>query len=194
MGELSGYHQPTHPIGPLTGPEPATAAPDLRAAWHQALAASARPADRTSAACPTAGCCTCAKPTPLLRITWVHDNLAHVLDHSHTDETPGTWTGVACSAHGLALGADVDIATLGHLAAASEIAGQLGENLRAIWSQGWSANYAALEFMQGTGLTRFAPVKPQQWVVASFEHQTSPHGLPRPHMHNVILTSLTTGA
>jgi hypothetical protein len=33
--ELSGYHHPTEPIGP----EPATAAPDLRAAWHEALAA-----------------------------------------------------------------------------------------------------------------------------------------------------------
>jgi conjugative relaxase-like TrwC/TraI family protein len=33
--ELSGYHHPTDPIGP----EPATAAPDLRAAWHEALTA-----------------------------------------------------------------------------------------------------------------------------------------------------------
>ena len=33
--ELSGYDHPTDPIGP----EPATAAPDLRAAWHEALAA-----------------------------------------------------------------------------------------------------------------------------------------------------------
>ena len=33
--ELSGYHHPTEPIGP----EPAAAAPDLRAAWHEALAA-----------------------------------------------------------------------------------------------------------------------------------------------------------
>jgi hypothetical protein len=30
--------------------------------------------------------------TGMLRITWVRDNLAHVLDHSHTDETTGTWT------------------------------------------------------------------------------------------------------
>jgi hypothetical protein len=51
-----------------------------------------------------------------------------------------------------------------------------------------------LEFMQGAGLTRFAPVKPQHWVVASFEHHTSPHGLPRPHVHNIVLTSLTTAA
>jgi hypothetical protein len=33
--ELSGYHHPTEPIGP----EPAAAAPDLRAAWYKALAA-----------------------------------------------------------------------------------------------------------------------------------------------------------
>src|SRR5207245_376190 len=33
--ELSGYGDPADPIGP----EPATAAPDLRAAWHEALAA-----------------------------------------------------------------------------------------------------------------------------------------------------------
>ena len=25
--------------------------------------------------------------TGMLQITWVRDNLAHVLDHSHTDET-----------------------------------------------------------------------------------------------------------
>ena len=38
--ELSGYGHPADPIGP----EPAAAAPDLRAAWHEALAAL-RPAD-----------------------------------------------------------------------------------------------------------------------------------------------------
>jgi hypothetical protein len=32
--ELSGYHHPAEPIGP----EPAAAAPDLRAAWHEAFA------------------------------------------------------------------------------------------------------------------------------------------------------------
>jgi hypothetical protein len=30
--------------------------------------------------------------TGVLRLTWVHDNLAHVLEHSQTDETSGTWT------------------------------------------------------------------------------------------------------
>jgi hypothetical protein len=165
--------------------------------------------------------------TGVLRITWVQDNLAHVLDHSQTDETSGTWTGLACPGHGLALGADVDNEVLRHLAAGSELADliweapdeltaehgqvfqaamdahdagdsergeQLWENLRAIWSQAWSSNYAVLEFMQGAALTRFAPVKPQHWVVASFEHHTSPHGLPRPHIHNLAVTSLTKGA
>ena len=165
--------------------------------------------------------------TGVLRLTWVQDNLAHVLDHSHTDETPGTWTGLACPDYGLPVGTDVDNAVLRHLAAGSEIAdltweapdqltaehaqvfqdamrahhagesgraGRLWENLQAIWSQAWSANYAVLEFMQGTGLTRFAPVKPQHWVVASFEHHTSPHGLPRPHIHNIAVANLTTAA
>ena len=159
--------------------------------------------------------------TGVLRITWVQDNLAHVVDHSHTDETSGTWTGLACAGHGLALGTDVDNAALRRFAAGSAIAdltweapdeliaehaqvfqatmrayhagdsqhaNQLWENLQAIWSRAWSANYAMLELMQNTGLTRFAPVKPQQWVVASFEHHTSPHGLPRPHVHNIVLT------
>ena len=75
----------------------------------------------------------------------------------------------------------------------SQRAEQLWEDLRAIWSHAWSANYSVLELMQGTGLTRFSPVKPQHWVVASFEHHTSPHGLPRPHVHNIVITSLTTG-
>jgi hypothetical protein len=33
--ELAGYGHPAEPIGP----EPVTAAPDIRAAWHEALAA-----------------------------------------------------------------------------------------------------------------------------------------------------------
>ena len=165
--------------------------------------------------------------TGTLRITWVQDNLAHVLDHGQTDETSGTWTGLACPGHGLALGTDVDNAMLQHLAARSGIAdltweapdeltaehaqvfqaamrahhagdsqraNQLWENLQAIWSQAWSANYAVLGFMQNTGLTRFGPVKPQRWVVASFEHHTSPHGFPHPHIHNIAIHALTTAA
>ena len=83
-----------------------------------------------------------------------------------------------------------------HHAGKAELAEQLWEKLEAIWPQAWSANYAALEFVRGTGLTRFAPVKPQHWVVASFEHHTSPHGLPRPHILNprLALPRLTTAA
>ena len=29
--------------------------------------------------------------TGVLRLTWVQDNLAHVLEHSQADETSGTW-------------------------------------------------------------------------------------------------------
>ena len=53
----------------------------------------------------------------VLRMTWVRDQLAHVLDHCETDEPSGTWTGLACPDHGLPLGADVDTATLQRLAA-----------------------------------------------------------------------------
>ena len=65
--------------------------------------------------------------TGTLRITWVRDNLAHVLDHSHTDETSGTCTGLACPCHGLALGTDVDNAKLQQFAAESEIADLIWE-------------------------------------------------------------------
>ena len=65
--------------------------------------------------------------TGVLRLTWVHDNLAHVLEHSQADETSGTWTGLACPGHGLALGADVDNAVLRQLAAGSEIADLIWE-------------------------------------------------------------------
>ena len=81
-----------------------------------------------------------------------------------------------------------------HHAGDSERADRLWETLQTIWSHAWSANYAVLEFMQGTGLTQFSPVKPQQWVVASFEHHTSPHGFPCPHIHNIALPSLTRAA
>jgi hypothetical protein len=49
--------------------------------------------------------------TGVLRLTWVQDNLAHVLDYSQADETSGTWTGLACPGHGLALGTDVENAS-----------------------------------------------------------------------------------
>jgi hypothetical protein len=161
----------------------------------------------------------------VLRISWVADNLAHVLQHSQTDETTGTWTGLACPDHGLEIGADVDIAELqrlargemadliweappdftaehGQLCVAAVSAYQAGdhdtaeqswEQLRSVWSGAWSANHNAMWLMQNAGLTRFAPEKPQRWVIASFEHHTGLHGVTHPHIHNIVITTLTTG-
>jgi hypothetical protein len=161
----------------------------------------------------------------VLRLTWMSDHLAHVLGHTLTDEPTGTWTGLACPDHGLALGADVDTATLQRLFGSGDVAdlvweapadltaehGQLllaaiqahqagkpetGERLwrraHGLWAEAWSANNEALKLMQAAGLTRFAAVKPQRWVVASFEHHCGPHGLSHPHVHNLVATSLTT--
>jgi hypothetical protein len=116
----------------------------------------------------------------VMRLTWVEDHLAHVLDHCETDEPSGAWTGLACQDHGLALGGDVDDATLRRLCAHGEIADliweprgelaaehgqllraavqaaqdgkpqmgkQLWQQVQAIWSVAWSANYAALKFL-----------------------------------------------
>jgi hypothetical protein len=162
-----------------------------------------------------------------LRLTWVQDRLAHVLEHCDTDEPAGSWTGLACPDHGVAVGADVDTATLHRLSAGDQLAdliweapadlaaeharlfraaiqayhaghpeaaAQLWQQARAVWSRAWAANQAALELVQHAGLTRFSPVKPQRWVVASFEHYCGPHGLPDPHVHNIVLPARTTGA
>jgi hypothetical protein len=159
-------------------------------------------------------------------MTWVHDDLAHVLEHAETDEPSGTWTGLACHDYGLTLGGDVDNLTLRRLEADgnladlvweapedlaaehgqafqaamqayhardSESAEQHWHEFQAIWSKAWAANHAALELLQNAGITTFSPVKPQQWVIASFEHHCGPHGLAHPHVHNVVITQLTTG-
>jgi hypothetical protein len=162
----------------------------------------------------------------VMRLTWVSDHLAHVLEHARTDEPSGAWTGLACPDHGLALGGEVDGAILRRLSARgrtadltwqapedlaaehgqlvqaaiqaghagrSKLADQLWQQVQAIWSLAWSANYAALKLLQDAGLTRFSPVKPQRWVAASFEHHRGPHGLPHPHIHNIVVTALSTG-
>ena len=49
-----------------------------------------------------------AELSGMLRMTWVRDQLAHVLEHGDTDEPSGTWTGLACPGHGLETGTDVD--------------------------------------------------------------------------------------
>jgi hypothetical protein len=65
-------------------------------------------------------------------------------------------------------------------------------DLGAIWSHAWAANYAALEVMQEVGLDHFPPDPPQRWVIASFEHHTSPHGIELPHVHNIVIAALVT--
>jgi hypothetical protein len=74
------------------------------------------------------------------------------------------------------------------------LAGKHWRNAAAIWSSAWAANCAAPDFMQETGLTWFAPVKPQRRVGASFEHHCDPHGAQKPHVHDLVITALTTGA
>ena len=163
-----------------------------------------------------------------MRLTWVEDHLAHVLDHCEIDEPSGAWTGLACqdqrpgpgrrrgqrdaaaavrprprsptssgnhvrelaAEHGQLLQAAIQAAQDGK----PKMADQLWQQVQAIWSVAWSANYAALKFLQDAGLSRFSPVKPQRWVAASFEHHRGPHGLPHPHIHNIVITALTTGA
>lgn len=160
-------------------------------------------------------------------MTWVQDHLAHVLDHSHTDETVGTWTGLACPTYGLPIGTDVDTTMLQrltqhgdvadliweapddlvthhgqlyqaamemHHAGESGPAAELWKELQAVWSHGWAQNYATLELLQNAGLTRFSPIKPQRWVIASFEHHSGPHGAIHPHVHNIVISNLTTGS
>jgi hypothetical protein len=71
--------------------------------------------------------------TGTLRLTWVTDHLAHVIDTSTAGatsaawETSGTWTGLAGPDHGLPIGSDVDTATLLHLAGPGEIADLIWE-------------------------------------------------------------------
>lgn len=164
--------------------------------------------------------------TGTLRLTWVRDDLAHVIEHAGTDEPTGTWTGSACPDHGLPIGSDVDLSVLRNICPGSEIADLVWEapgdlagehnqahqaamqayeignieaaeyewaKVQAAWSRAWAANCAATEFMQGAGLTRLSPVKPQRWVIASFEHHCGPHGFQRPHVHNIVVTTRTTG-
>jgi hypothetical protein len=168
----------------------------------------------------------CAGPSGVLRMTWMTDNLAHVLAHSDADEPTGTWTGLACPHHRLALGADLDAAALqclcehgeiadiiweapddfaaehGHVFEAAMLAHRAGnakraemlwQEVEAICSRAWAANYASLDLLQRSGLNRFAQIKPQRWVVASFEHHCGPHGLQHPHIHNVVVADLTAG-
>jgi hypothetical protein len=163
--------------------------------------------------------------TGTLRLTWVRDDLAHVMEHADTDEPTGTWIGSACADYGLSIGSDVDLGVLRNLRSGGDIADLIWEapddladehnlahqaalrayeagsievaerewgKVQAVWSRAWAANCAAIDFMQEAGLTRISPVKPQRWVVASFEHHCGPHGFQLPHVHNVVVTALAS--
>jgi hypothetical protein len=58
----------------------------------------------------------------VLRMTWMRDDLAHVLGHCEAGEPSGTWTGLACPDHGLVVGSDVDGAVLKQLCGGREVA------------------------------------------------------------------------
>ena len=75
----------------------------------------------------------------------------------------------------------------------AEAAERFWQQARTLLSQAQAANCAALGPVQHTGVTRFSPVKPQRWVVASSGHHCGPHGVQCPHVHNIVITNLTTG-
>jgi hypothetical protein len=169
----------------------------------------------------------CSPAEGLVRLTWVTDQLAHVLEHADTDEPTGTWTGLACPDYGLPIGHDVDAGVLRQLCTSGEVADFVWEppndvaakharaftaamtayqsgniaaverhwnDLAATWSRAWTANCATLDVLQHAGITRFAPEKPQHWVIASFEHHCGPHGAVHPHVHNIVVVGLTTSS
>ena len=68
-----------------------------------------------------------AGPGGVLRLTWVRDRLAHVLEHCDTDEPSGTWTGRACPDHGLAVGADAGTAALRQMSVRAQLADLIWE-------------------------------------------------------------------
>ncbi len=64
--------------------------------------------------------------------------------------------------------------------------------VQAVWSRAWAANCAAIELLQRAGLAAFSPIKPQRWIVASFEHHCGPHGVKSPHVHNIVIANLSS--
>ena len=58
----------------------------------------------------------------VLRMTWLHGDPARVLEHADVDVPSGTWTGLACRDHELALGGDVYNSALRRLATDGNIA------------------------------------------------------------------------
>jgi hypothetical protein len=84
----------------------------------------------------------------VLRMTWLHDDLAHVLEYADVDEPSGTWTGLACRDHDLALGGDVDNVTLRHLAADGKIADLVWEAPEELATEHLQAFQAAMQAYQ----------------------------------------------
>src|SRR5258708_12687200 len=66
-------------------------------------------------------------PSGVLRLTQVQNSLAHVLEHSNADEPTGTWTGLACPDHSLAIGSDVEQGALMQICAAGLVADLIWE-------------------------------------------------------------------
>ena len=95
----------------------------------------------------------------VLRMTWVHDDLAHVLEHADVDEPSGTWTGLACRDHELALGGDVDNATLRRLAADGKIADLVWEAPEDLAAEHGQAFQAAMQAYH----TGHAELAEQHW-------------------------------
>ena len=81
----------------------------------------------------------------LLQMTWLQDDLAHVLEHADVDEPSGTWTGLASRDHELTLGGDVDNATLRRLAANGKIADLVWEAPEDLATEHGQAFHAAMQ-------------------------------------------------
>src|SRR5262249_40569921 len=90
------------------------------------------------------------------------------LERAETDEPSGTWTGLACRDHQLALGSDVDNATLRRLAADGEIADLVWEASEDLAAEHGQAFHAAMQaYRAGSG-----ELAEQQWQ----QVQRSGHG------------------
>jgi hypothetical protein len=104
-------------------------------------------------------------------LTWVSDHQAHVLEHSRADEPAGTSIGLACPDHGLELGAAVDDAVLRRLSAEGEVADLVWTAPAELAAgHGVVSEFRSAQAPARHRLDRFCPVKPQRWVIASFEH------------------------
>src|SRR5262249_36868322 len=110
-----------HPPGSWTGQENATPT------WKPRTDSAGAHDGTWEVDATTAFGITGAGLTGTLRLTWVRDDLAHVLGHAEADETSGTWTGLACPDHGFAAGTDVDTAILRRLCAHGDIADLIWE-------------------------------------------------------------------